>query len=298
VKYGVTTDYVLGLEVVLADGRAVRLGGRTIKDVAGYDLKRLFVGSEGTLGVITEATLRLRPPPPPSTTVVATFADVADAGRAVTSVMARTRPSVLELMDRTAVRAVESVTRMGLDPSCGALLLGQSDASAVEVAVMVDACERAGADYVASTEDADEGAQFMAARRMAIPAVERLGTVLIEDVGVPIPRIPDLILAVEDVAARWETTIAVIGHAGDGNFHPLVVFDRSNAEAVKRAEAAFGEVMDTALGLGGTVTGEHGVGTLKRPWLGAQLGDEVMELSWRVKTALDPCGILNPGKVL
>jgi glycolate oxidase len=138
----------------------------------------------------------------------------------------------------------------------------------------------------------------MAARRLAIPAVERLGTVLIEDVGVPIPRIPDLIVAVSQIAARRETTIAVIGHAGDGNFHPLVVFDRADAAAVARAETAFGDVMDTALALGGTVTGEHGVGTLKRPWLGAQLGGEVMDLSWRIKTALDPLGILNPGKVL
>jgi glycolate oxidase len=302
VKYGVTTDYVLGLEVVLADGRAVRVGGRTIKDVAGYDLKRLFVGSEGTLGIVTEATLRLRPQPPPSTTVVATFGEVAAAGRAVTAIVARFRPSVLELMDRTSIRAVEAVTRMGLDSSCGALLLGQSDAggaqSREEASIMGDACERAGAGYVALTDGAEEGAQLMAARRMAIPAVERLGTVLIEDVGVPIPRIPDLITAIEDAAARWETTIAVIGHAGDGNFHPLIVFDRQDADAVTRAEAAFGDLMDVAMALGGTVTGEHGIGTLKRPWLRTQLGDDVLELSARIKSALDPLGILNPGKVL
>ena len=302
VKYGVTTDYVLGLEVVLADGRALRLGGRTIKDVAGYDLKRLFVGSEGTLGVITEATLRLRPPPLPATTLVATFAQVVQAGRAVTAIVGRFRPSALELMDRTAISAVEARMRMGLDPSCGALLLGRSDAggaqSAAEMRIMQEACEAAGADYVAVTDDEDEGEQFMAFRRMAIPAVERLGTVLIEDVGVPIPRIPDLVSAVEGIAARQQTTIAVIGHAGDGNFHPLVTFDRHDATAVARAEIAFGEVMDAALALGGTVTGEHGVGTLKRAWLRPQVGDDVIDISQQIKQALDPLGILNPGKML
>ena len=299
VKYGVTTDYVLGIEVVLADGTAVRLGGRTIKDVAGYDLKRLFVGSEGTLWIITEATLRLRPLPPPATTTVATFADVVAAGRAVTSIMGRVRPAALELMDRVSVQAVEAMTHMGLDSSCGALLLGRSDVqSSFEVGVMEEACAAAGADYVASTEDEEEGEQFMAARRAAIPAVERMGTVMIEDVGVPIPQIPALIEGVGEVAARRETMIAVIGHAGDGNFHPLVVFDRADGGAVARAEAAFGEVMEVALSLGGTITGEHGVGTLKRPWLGAQIGEDGLALAARIKAALDPEGILNPGKAI
>jgi len=302
VKYGVTTDYVLGMEVVLADGSAVRLGGRTIKDVAGYDLKRLFVGSEGTLGIVTEATLRLRPPPPPATTLVATFPDVIAAGGAVTEIVGRVRPAALELMDRTAIRAVEDRTRMGLDRSCGALLLGRSDAggaqAAAEVKVMERACEQAGADYVASTDDQDEGEQLMAARRMAIPAVERLGTVLIEDVGVPIPRIPELVAGVEAVAARRATLIAVIGHAGDGNFHPLVTFDRHDPDAVERAQIAFAEVMEVALALGGTISGEHGIGTLKRAWLGPQLGEGVLDLSRRIKQALDPLGILNPGKAL
>lgn len=302
VKYGVTTDYVLGMEVVLADGRAVRLGGRTIKDVAGYDLKRLFVGSEGTLGVVTEAVLRLRPLPPPAVTMVATFPDVAGAGRAVVDIVGAFRPAALELMDRASVGAVEECTRMGLDVACGALLLGRSDAggaqAAAEVRVMEQACHRAGADYVVSTEDEDEGEMFMAARRMAIPAVERLGTVLIEDVGVPIPRIPDLVTGVEAVAAAHATTIAVIGHAGDGNFHPLVTFDKGDPDAVARAAAAFGAVIELALALGGTITGEHGIGTLKRPWLGRQLGDDVIEISRRVKEALDPLGILNPGKAL
>jgi len=302
VKYGVTTDYVLGMEVVLAGGRAVRLGGRTVKDVAGYDLKRLFVGSEGTLGIVVEATLRLRPLPPPATTLVAGFADVTEAGRAVTEIVARFRPATLELMDHCAISAVEAQTRMGLDPTWGALLLGRSDAggaqSSTEIAIMEEACRRAGASYVACTEDEDEGEQLMAARRMAIPAVELQGTVLIEDVGVPIPRIPDLVAGVAELADRHATTIAVIGHAGDGNFHPLVTFDRHDPEAVLRARSAFGAVMELALSLGGTITGEHGVGTLKLPWLAEQLGSDVVDLHRRIKAALDPRGILNPGKGL
>jgi glycolate oxidase len=296
VRYGVTTDYVLGVEVVLADGRAVRLGGRTVKDVAGYDLKRLFVGSEGTLGVLTEATLRLRPPPPPVATVAATFADVVDAGRAVAAVMAVLRPAALELMDRAAVAAVERVRPMGLGPAVGALLIAQADAAGPDAARIGEACERAGATYTAVTEDPDEGELLMGARRMAIPCVERLGTVLIEDVGVPVPRIPDLVAAVEEVAARHRTSIPVIGHAGDGNLHPLVTFDAADPDATARAEAAFDEVMAAALALGGTVTGEHGIGSLKAHHLVAQLGADVVELNRRVKQALDPQGILNPGK--
>jgi glycolate oxidase len=298
VKYGVTTDYVLGLEVVLADGTVARLGGRTIKDVAGLDLKRLFVGSEGTLGVITEATLRLRPRPAPPATVVATFADPVDAGRAVAAVMASLRPSALELMDRAAVAAVEAAKPMGLDTSVGALLLGQSDAGDGTAAAVAEHAERAGATYVAVTDDPDEGEMLMAARRMAIPCVERLGTVLIEDVGVPIPQIPALLAAVAAVAERHDTAIPVIGHAGDGNFHPLVTFDPRDPAAVARAEVAFGAVMDAALDLGGTITGEHGVGSLKALHLATQLGPDVLDLSRRVKAALDPQGILNPGKWL
>ncbi len=174
VKYGVTTDYVAAIEVVLADGRAVRLGGTTVKDVAGYDLKRLFIGSEGTLGVITEATLRLRPPPPPPITVVATFDDVAAAGRAVSAVMSSLRPSVLELMDSNAVAAVQAVRPMGLE-SVGALLLGQSDSGMETAEAMARCFEAAGATEVALSEDLDEGEMLMGARRMAIPCVERLG---------------------------------------------------------------------------------------------------------------------------
>jgi glycolate oxidase len=296
VKYGVTTDYVLGLEVVLADGRSVRLGGRTIKDVAGYDLKRLFVGSEGTLGVITEAALRLRPRPPPVGTVAGMFTDVVDSGRAVAQIMGSMRPAALELMDGAAIAAVERVKPMDIGPDVGALLIGQSEIGSDELPAMAAACEQAGASFVAVTDDPDEGDLLMGARRMAIPCVERLGAVLIEDVGVPIPQIPALIAGVRTVSDQRDTAIPIIGHAGDGNFHPLVTFDRSDAEATARAALAFDDVMEVALSLGGTITGEHGVGMLKASHLGAQLGPVAAELTRTIKAALDPHNILNPHK--
>lgn len=302
VKYGVTTDYVLGADVVLADGTLLRLGGRTIKDVAGYDLKRLFVGSEGTLGVITRAVLRLRPAPAPAITLVATFAEVEAAGRAVSAVVAAWRPSALELMDRATVRAVESYRPRGLDVEAGATLLVQCDAgpaSAAEIAAIEIVCQAQGATYLAVTDDPDEGEMFLQARREAFPALfEVAGQTLIEDVGVPIPRIAELVVGVERLAERYRTSIATVGHAGDGNFHPLISFDPADPEAVQRADAAFGAVVELALSLGGTLTGEHGVGTVKAPYLEAQLGPDVMEVSRRIKDALDPLGILNPGKLL
>jgi glycolate oxidase len=296
VRYGVTADYVLGLEVVLADGRALRLGGRTVKDVAGYALKRLFVGSEGTLGVVTEATLRLRPPPPPATTVVATFADAVHAGRAVVAVMARMRPMMLELMDGAAVAAVERVHRMGFDDGVGALLLARCAAGSGDAAALTSSFEAAGATHVAGTDDPVEAELLLAARRVAVPCVERLGHVLIEDVGVPVPQIPDLVAAVGAIADRTRTAIPIIGHAGDGNLHPLVTFDVSDPDAAARAEVAFDSIMAAALALGGTVTGEHGVGSLKARHLVDQLGPDVIEVNRAVKAALDPRNLMNPGK--
>ncbi|HVF32074.1 MAG TPA: FAD-linked oxidase C-terminal domain-containing protein [Acidimicrobiales bacterium] len=298
VKYGVTTDYVLGLEVVLADGRALRLGGRTVKDVAGYDLKRLFVGSEGTLGVITEATLRLRPLPPVPTTIAATFADVVDAGHAVTGIASSIRPSALELMDAASIAAVEAVKPMGFDPTIGAILIAQVDGPPAEADVVAAACRAAGALDVIVSDDEVEGELLMTARRMVIPCVERLGAVLIEDVGVPIPRVPELVAAVAAVAARHDVLVPVIGHAGDGNFHPLVTFDPADAAARARAALAFDEIMDAALALGGTVTGEHGVGLLKMGGLTRELDPGSMAMQQAVKRALDPLSVFNPGKVL
>ena len=294
VKYGVTSDYVLGLEVVLADGTLVRLGGPRLKDTAGLSLTKLFVGSEGTLGVITEVTLRLLPAPPPSSTLVAAFPAVEAAVGAVLGILRVLRPSTLELMDRVSINAVEDMTNMGLDRSAGALLIARCDAGG-EVAAMEAACRAAGVSECYATDDEDEGEAFLAARRLALVALERKGALLIEDVGVPIPRLPQLVEAVEAVASEHETTISLIAHAGDGNTHPTIVYDASDPAAAARARAAFGAVMEEAVALGGTITGEHGVGRFKQPWLEGYLGPEAMALSRRIKEALDPKGILNPG---
>jgi glycolate oxidase len=300
VKYGVTTDYVLGMEVVLADGTAIRLGGPRLKDVAGLSLTKLFVGSEGTLGVITELTLRLLPAPPPACTLVATFASIEAAADAVVAITALLRPSMLELMDNGSINAVEDLVNMGLDRTAGALLLARSDAPGGAAAEEIDAIRAVcgAAVEVFTTSDPDEGEAFAAARRAAFPAMERLGALLLEDVGVPVPALPALVHGVREIAAARDTHIVLVAHAGDGNTHPIIAYPPGDPAAEARARQAFGEIMDLAIGLGGTITGEHGVGRLKAAWLPAQLGPEVMALTHRIKDALDPDGILNPGVVL
>jgi glycolate oxidase len=299
VKYGVTNDYVLGMQVVLADGTAVRLGGPRLKDVAGLSLTQLFVGSEGTLGVVTEVTLRLVPAQNASNIVVASFASVESAVDAVLGVSAQLRPSMLEFMDSVAINAVEDAFRMDLDRGAAAMLVAGSDergpAGREDAELMAAVFAENGATDVFSTDDPDEGEAFVAARRFAIPAVETKGSLLLEDVGVPLPALGKLVTGIARIAAERDVLISVIAHAGDGNTHPLIVYDPADAAMAERAHVAFGEIMDLAIGLGGTITGEHGVGRLKRPWLAGYLGPEVMELNQRIKHALDPQGILNPG---
>ena len=301
VKYGVTTDYVLGLTVVLADGTAVRLGGPRVKDVAGLSLTKLFVGSEGTLGIITEIVLRLVPQQRPPATLVATFATLDDATDTVLAITRRMRPSMLEFMDQPTINAVEDMTKMGLDRSAAAMLVIQSDEpaghAAAECELIASLCEENHATEVFSTDDADEGEAFVVARRNAIPAVERTGTLLLEDVGVPLPQLGALVDGIAKISADRDVTIAVIAHAGDGNTHPLIVFDPADTDMAERARTAYGEVMELAMSLGGTITGEHGVGRLKRPWLADYLGPDALALNQRIKDALDPEGILNPGAV-
>ncbi|ORJ63918.1 FAD-binding oxidoreductase [Mycobacterium simiae] len=302
VKYGVTTDYVLGLQVVLADGTAIRLGGARLKDVAGLSLTKLFVGSEGTLGVVTEVTLRLLPAQNTSSVVVATFASLESAVDAVLGVTARLRPSMLEFMDQVSINAVEDILRMDLDRNAAAMLVAGSDErgrTGNEDAELIAAvfAENKATD-VFSTSDPDEGEAFVAARRFCIPAVEAKGSLLLEDVGVPLPALGSLVTGVADIAEHHDLMISVIAHAGDGNTHPLIVYDAADAEMTARANLAFGEIMQLAIGLGGTITGEHGVGRLKRPWLDGYLGPDVMMLNQRIKQALDPLGILNPGSAI
>ena len=302
VKYGVTTDYVLGLQVVLADGTAVRLGGPRLKDVAGLSLTKLFVGSEGTLGVVTEVTLRLLPPQTTTATVVATFDSVEAATSSVVTITGKIRPSMLEFMDAVAINAVEDKLRMGLDRNAAAMMVAASDdrgpAGAQDAEFMAQVFNEAGATECFSTDDPVEGEAFVAARRLAIPAVEAKGSLLLEDVGVPLPKLADLVGGVAKIAADAGLIISVIAHAGDGNTHPLIVYDASDAAMTARANKAFGDIMDLAIALGGTITGEHGVGRLKKPWLAGQLGPEAMALNRRIKAALDPDGILNPGALI
>ena len=302
VKYGVTTDYVLGLDVVLADGSLVTLGGKRIKDVAGLSLVKLFVGSEGTLGIVTRAVLRLVPAQAARSTLVASFADVDSAARAVVEIGRTLRASMMELMDRASVNAVEDFRPMGLDRTVGALLLAQSDAPgaarAEEMTVMQAACTAAGAKEVFVTDDPEEGELFIEARRAAFPAIEARGALLLEDVGAPVPRLPELLAAIAAIAEAHGVEIPVVAHAGDGNTHPIIVYDATDPTSEARARTAFSAVMQAAIALGGTITGEHGVGRAKKVALPDQLGPDVMALTRKVKDALDPQGILNPGAVL
>lgn len=308
VKYGVTAEYVLGLEVVLADGDVLRTGRRTAKGVAGYDLTRLFVGSEGTLGVLTEITLALRPVPQEALTLVAVFPTTATAGAAVTSIAAAgLLPSLLELLDQTHLRAIEAYRPMGLRTDAKALLLASVDSGLSDLDRMASLCEKAGADEVYTATDASEATALLEARRLAYPAMERFaaqafpsgaGGMIVDDVAVPRSRLAEMLDGVERIAAEHDVPVAVVGHAGDGNLHPNIVVDRSDPSSVERGRAVFDAIMALGLSLGGTCTGEHGVGLLKRDWLAREIGPVGVRVHRAVKAAFDPENLLNPGKVV
>src|SRR5580700_7823573 len=305
-KYGVTRDYVLGLRAVVggpvAYGDAVRLGRRTTKGVAGLDLVGLFVGSEGTLGVVTEVTLRLRPALAGTPrTVVGAFPDLVTAGEAVAQITRRgLGPSVLELLDRACLAAVEDWKHLGLEADAAALLLArgdtQGDYGAAESDGLAAAMTDAGALWVAESTDDAEAEALFEARRLAYPAFERLGPVLTEDVCVPRSKVPAMLAQIEAIAARHGLQISTIAHAGDGNLHPLIVTPPGDDAARAAAQAAFEELLDGAIALGGTVTGEHGVGLLKRDGMRRELDPGALALQQAVRGALDPRGVFNPGK--
>lgn len=311
VKYGVTTEYVLGLEVVLASGDVLRTGRRTAKGVAGYDLTRLFVGSEGTLGVLTEVTVALRPAPAESLTMVAVFPATTAAGAAVAEIATRgLSPSLLELLDQTHLRAIEAYRPMGLRRDAAALLLAAVDTgsrAADDLAALAAVCTAAGADEVYAATDAAEAAALLQARRLAHPAMERFaadtypdgnGGLIIDDVAVPRGSLAVMLDGVTRIAADCDVPIGVVGHAGDGNLHPNIVIDRADPASLARGRRAFDEIMQLGLDLGGTCTGEHGVGLLKREWLAREIGPVGLRVHQAIKSALDPTGLFNPGKVL
>ncbi|MEU6606864.1 FAD-linked oxidase C-terminal domain-containing protein [Streptomyces shenzhenensis] len=300
-KYGVTAEYVLGLDVVLADGRLLSTGRRTAKGVAGYDLTRLFVGSEGSLGIVVRAVLALKPKPPQQLVLAAEFASAAAACDAVCRIMAGGHvPSLLELMDRTTVKAVNDLAHMGLPESTEALLLAAFDTPdpAADLAAVGALCEAAGATEVVPADDAAESDLLLQARRLSLTALEAVkGTTMIDDVCVPRSRLGEMLEGVERIAEKYRLTIGVCAHAGDGNTHPTVCFDAQDPEESRRARESFDEIMALGLELGGTITGEHGVGVLKKEWLAREIGPVGVELQRAVKQVFDPLGILNPGKL-
>jgi glycolate oxidase len=301
-KYGVTRHYVLGLEFVLTTGEVIRSGGRLVKDVAGYDLTRLLVGSEGTLGVITEITMLLLPRPVASRYGVAYFDDLEAASGAVARIVASgVLPATLEFLDATCIGAVDDYARLGLRRDAGALLLFGDDGDEVSaqrsVELMAHLCSGEAIEItLAETVAAAEA--LLAARRCSLPALARLGnTTILEDVTVPRPKLATMVARVHDIAARHNVHIGTFGHAGDGNLHPTAIVDGGDPRQVEAAEAAFAEIFRTAVDLGGTITGEHGVGAAKLQHLAYRLGDDHLALLRRVKQAFDPEGILNPGKL-
>ena len=305
-KYGVTRDYVLGLRAVVggpvAYGEAVRLGRRTTKGVAGLDLVGLFVGSEGTLGVVTEVTLRLRPARAGTPrTVVGAFGDLVTSGQAVAQITRRgLTPAVLELLDRASLEAVEDWKHMGIEADATALLLARvdtpGDSGAAEAADIAATMTDAGALWVEQSTDDAEAEALFEARRLVYPAFERLGPVLTEDVCVPRSKVPAMLAQVNEIGARHGLRIATVAHAGDGNLHPLLVTPAGDDAARLEAQAAFEELLDAAIALGGTVTGEHGVGILKRDGMRRELDPGSLALQSAVRRALDPREIFNPGK--
>lgn len=302
-KYGVTKDYIIGLEAVLPDGQILRCGGKNAKDVTGYDLVKLLVGSEGTLAVITEGTAKLLPLPEAKRTALALFPDLPSAGRSVSRIIAnRIIPVTLEFMDNPTIRVVEEYAKIGLPVEAGALLLMQQDGPEAvceqDIAKMAAICREEGAFDVKLAKDAAEEAALMAARRTALSAMARKKpTTILEDVTVPRSHIAEMVEFIGRTAQKYGLQICTFGHAGDGNLHPACLTDERDEEELERIDQAFDEIYEYALGLGGTLTGEHGVGAAKASYLEWRMGPVGMDVMKRIKQAFDPYNILNPGKL-
>jgi glycolate oxidase len=301
VKYGVTANYIQALQVVLPGGEVIRTGHRTAKGVAGLDLTGLFVGSEGTLGVVTEVTTRLIPAPDPALTALATFDSLDAASRAIVALRGeRHRPSLVELLDRGAIAAIQALADYGFPQDCAAVILVQSDRpdhTGEDVERYAALLTEAGAVDVATADDPDEADLLLAGRRALSPALEAKGPRYLEDVCVPVGRLTELIEQGQAIAARHGLEVVMAGHAGDGNLHPSIFFDPAVEGSQALAKQTFTEIVEAALRMGGTITGEHGVGTLKAPWLPLELGTAEIERQRGIKALFDPRGILNPGRV-
>lgn len=302
-KYGTTKDYVIGLEAVLANGEIIRTGGKLMKDVAGYDLTKLLVGSEGTLAIITEATLKLIPPPETKQTMLAMFRNLDDAARTVSRIIeARIIPATLEFMDNSTIRVVDDFAKLGLPHDMEAILLIEQDGEPAAVARDIERiaaiCREELADRVETAATPEEGLKLMTARRSALTALARLRpTTILEDATVPRSKIADMVREISRIAAKYDVHIATFGHAGDGNLHPTATTDARDADEIQRVEAAFEEIFAAAIRLGGTITGEHGVGVVKAPYLEWKVGAAGIELMRGIKQAFDPHHLLNPGKM-
>ncbi len=302
-KYGVTKHYVMGLEVVLADGQVIRAGGKTVKNVTGYDLVKLFTGSEGTLGIITEITVRLVPAPKARKTMMAVFGRLEDAGEAVTDIIRhKVIPATLEIMDRLTVQAVENYSRAGLPTDAEAILLIEVDGLPEVVedeAKTVIGVVESHRGKIRMARDDKERDEIWLARRAALPALAQLRpTTVLEDATVPRSRITDMLKALQYIAQKYRLTIGTFGHAGDGNLHPTIITDARDAGEMERVHRAVDEIFKKALELGGTLSGEHGIGLAKKRYLGWEMGDSGLDVMKRIKKALDPGNLLNPGKII
>lgn len=303
-KYGVTRNYVMGMEVVLADGQVLWLGNKCVKDVAGYSLKDLFIGSEGTLGIITQVLLRLVPPPETRRTLVATFNRIEDAAQTVSDIIAaRIIPCTLEFLDHATLGCVEAHAKMGLPIEAEALLLMESDGHATvveaEAAAMETIARRNHATSIRRAANEAEGLELAAARRAAFSALARVRpTTILEDATVPRSELVRMVKGIQAIGEKHQLRIANFGHMGDGNLHPTILTDERDPVEMARVEHALREIFQLAIDLGGTITGEHGVGEAKRDYLKLQFRDGSHDLLLTVKRALDPHNFLNPGKVI
>ncbi|MGE5620437.1 MAG: FAD-binding oxidoreductase [Sphingomonadaceae bacterium] len=303
-KYGTTKDYVLGLEVVLPTGEIIRTGGKLMKDVTGYNMTQLFVGSEGTLGIITEIVLRLIPKPASKRTAMAIFPRLEDATQTVTNLLGSgILPCTIEIMDNTTIRVVEQYLNMGLPVDAGAILIvevdGREEAIVPEIEQVGRICEQSGASEV-QVSTTEEGCEALwRARRAVSGALGRLAPAKQgEDISVPRSAIPEMVRRIGEISRRHDLTIPVFGHAGDGNLHPNLLFDMRDAEMMERVHKASAEIFEAAVELGGTLSGEHGIGLLKQPYIGRRLSPQVLDLMRRLKATFDPNHILNPGKMI